>query len=410
MGDLLAMIEPLTLARQLLLWTSSVDEDSDLVSQWSFWGYDYAAQRGVGNYYAANDMTLFDVLSSYLRVTGDVPFLNTSYLVGPFANGSFVSTTVVSTALGLARHWRDARYNVSGGLADYGEAKNLLECVPSYIHRVAGVNAANSYMSKIAADIAEQYLGDAALAAELRADADAVAAAVLGLYVAPGEGADGAGGYFDALYPNGTRAEVRHVMDFVYATLFLGVQREPPAADKAYLPAATAAEMRAFVQRELIVPSWMRALSLNDSAAPLSNRSDHGPSGAYIGWIALTVRSFALAGAYEEALAFLEDTLFSATLGPYGQAIEIRPPGPPYKPMAVTLYNEAVSGSMAHAVVQTLFGFSPQLELPGAPPPATPLVDAGTPRGVSGVLRGVSWRGEAWNVVSGPQGLALEKA
>ena len=47
------MLEPLTLARQLLLWTSSVDEDSDEVSQWSFWGYDYAAQRGVGNYYVS---------------------------------------------------------------------------------------------------------------------------------------------------------------------------------------------------------------------------------------------------------------------------------------------------------------------------------------------------------------------
>ena len=98
MGDILALLEPLTLARQLLLWTSSVDEDSDEVSQWSFWGYDYAAQRGVGNYYAMNDATLFDVLLSYLRVSGDTPFLNTSYLVGPFANGSFATTTVAATA------------------------------------------------------------------------------------------------------------------------------------------------------------------------------------------------------------------------------------------------------------------------------------------------------------------------
>lgn len=209
-GDLLAMLEPLTLARQLLLWTSSVDADSDEVSSWSFWGYDYAAQRGVGNYYAMNDATLFDVLASYLRVSGDLPFLNTSYLVGPFANGSFASTTVVATALGLATHWKAQRYNVSGALADYGEAANLLECVPTYIHRVAGVNAANSYMSGIAADVAERWLGDAPLAAQLRADADAVAAAVLGsLYVAPGTGANGSGGYFRALYPNGTARDVR---------------------------------------------------------------------------------------------------------------------------------------------------------------------------------------------------------
>jgi len=411
MGDLLALLEPLTLARQLLLWTSSVDEDSDEVSQWSFWGYDYASQRGVGNYYAMNDATLFDVLLSYLRVSGDTPFLNTSYLVGPFANGSFATTTVAATALGLATHWRSARYNVSGALADYGEAANLLECVPSYIHRVAGVNAANAYMSNVAADVAEHWgAGDAPLAAQLRADADAVAAAVLGLFVAPGEGSGGGGGYFVARYPNGTEREVRHVMDFVYVTLFLGVQGSPSPSAKAYVPAATAAAMAAFVRQELLVPLWMRALSLNDSAAPLSNRSDHGPSGAYIGWPALTARSLAAAGAYADALAFLEDTLFVATLGPYGQAVEIRPPGLPYKPMSVTLYNEAVSGSMAQAVMAVLFGFAPPLALPGAAPPSSPLVDAGAPRGVNGTMSGLAWQGEVWDVVSGPQGLTLVKA
>lgn len=370
-----------------------------------------------------NDATLFDVLASYLRVSGDLPFLNTSYLVGPYANGSFASTTVIATALGLATHWKAQRYNVSGALADYGEAANLLECVPSYIHRVAGVNAANSYMSGIAGDIAERWLGDAPLAAELRADADAVAAAVLdSLYVAPGAGAGGAGGFFRALYPNGTAREVRHVMDFVYVTLFLGVQRGGVAAASPslaagggsvagpYIPAAVAADMAAFVRNELLVPLWMRALSLNDSAAPLSNRSDHGPSGAYIGWPALTARAFAAAGDYAGAVAFLEDTLYVATLGPYGQAVEIRPPGLPYKPMDVTLYNEAVSGSMAQAVMFAIFGFAPPLQLPGAPPPADgPLVDAATPRGVNGTLSGVWWGGKAWDVVSGPQGLALVK-
>jgi len=331
-----------------------------------------------------------------------------SYLVGPFSNGSFASTTVVATALGLATHWKAQRYNVSGALADYGEAANLLECVPTYIHRVAGVNAANSYMSGIAANIAERWLGDAALAAELRADADAVAAAVLGsLYVAPGTGADGAGGYFRALYPNGTAREVRHVMDFVYVALFLGVQRAD-GDGSAFIPAAVAADMVAFARNELLVPHWMRALSLNDSAAPLSNRSDHGPSGAYIGWPALTSRAFAAAGDYAGAISFLEDTLLVATLGPYGQAVEVRPPGDPYKPMDVTLYNEAVSGSMAQAAMFVLFGFAPPLQLPGAPPPAGgPLVDAATPRGVNGTLRGVAWQGRLWDVVSGPQGLAI---
>lgn len=116
-------------------------------------------------------------------------------------------------------------------------------------------------------------------------------------------------------------------------------------------------------------------------------------------------------GDHAGALAFLEGTLPVATLGPYGQAVEVRPPGDPYKPMDVTLYNEAVSGSMAQAALSVLFGFAPPLQLPGAPPPPDgPLVDAAAPRGVNGTLRGVMWKGATWDVVSGPAGLALVPA
>ena len=337
-----------------------------------------------------------------LRATGDTAYLAQPYLVGPFANGSFVNTTVLATALSIATHWRDPRYNASGSLADYGLEENMLECVPTYIHRVASCNAANSFMAKRYADVAEFVMGDAPLAAQLRADADGIAAAVLGELYVPGA----AGGFFRALYPNGTAPEVRHVMDYVYVTLYLGVI--PPAAaaaaaaaDRNYIPAATAAEMASFAKRELLVPHWMRALSLNDSAAPFSNRSDHGPSGAYTGWPALTARSLGAGGDYAAARAFLEDTLFVAQLGAYGQAVEVRPPGDPYKPMDVTLYNEAVSISLADTVVQTLFGVQPPLVLPGLPAPAgAPLVDAAVARGFNGTLWGFVWQGKRVNVVS----------
>ena len=61
---LLALLEPETFKRQWMLWTSSVDEASDTPSQWSFWGYDYAASRGVGNYYGMNDATLGELVIS----------------------------------------------------------------------------------------------------------------------------------------------------------------------------------------------------------------------------------------------------------------------------------------------------------------------------------------------------------
>lgn len=158
--------------------------------------------------------------------------------------------------------------------------------------------------------------------------------------------------------------------------------------------------MRSLFDGELRVPHWMRALSLLDPAAPYSNRSDHGPAGAYIGWPALTINTLGQQGDYEEALAFTVDTAFVATLGPYGQAVEIRPPGPPYKPMVFTLYNELVGISMADAIVTTLFGFAPPPLLGGSPAGITPLVDAGIGRGFNGTLWNVQFAGSVGAIVS----------
>jgi hypothetical protein len=78
-------------------------------------------------------------------------------------------------------------------------------------------------------------------------------------------------------------------MDYSYVSYFLGVNRTDvtPAhrPSARYIPPGVAAEMGAFAARELLELPWMRALSLHDPAAPFSNRSDHGPSGAYIGCV-----------------------------------------------------------------------------------------------------------------------------
>jgi hypothetical protein len=394
-AQLLAMLEPLTLSRQLLLWTSSVDPDSLELSQWSFWGYDYASQRGVGNYYSTNDVTLFSLIDAYVRASGDWAFFNVSYEVGPYPNGTVFATTVYDTALALAGHWRASAYNASDFLADYGLAANLLECVPSYIHRVASLNAGNAFMASTLAPVAAAR-GDARLAAALRADAASIAAAVMRrLYVA-------GAGFFRAEYPNGTAAAVRHVMDYVYVVEWLG----------AALGAREADEMAAFVARELIAPPWMRALSLRDPAAPASNRSDHGPSGAYIGWPALTVRALARRGtpaAFADAKRFLDQTLFGATLGAYGQAIEIRPPGAPYKPFDVTLYNCLCAAAFADTVMQSFFGWTPPMVLPGEPAPApdAALRFPHVPRGIAGSMTGVRFLGKEWTVQSDDNGLSI---
>jgi hypothetical protein len=53
------------------------------------------------------------------------------------------------------------------------------------------------------------------------------------------------------------------------------------------LPRWQQEEMMAFVQRELRTPHWLRALSLDDKAASLSDRKDHGPFGSYDGWLGM---------------------------------------------------------------------------------------------------------------------------
>ena len=198
----------------------------------------------------------------------------------------------------------------------------------------------------------------------------------------------------------------------MYVTRFLGVAGGAAGGrvGAGSIPAGVAAEMAAFVRGALLVPHWMRALSLSDPAAPLSNRSDHGPSGAYIGWPALTVKALASQGYRAEALAFLNDTVFVAQLGPYGQAVEVRPPGDPYKPMDVTLYNALVSHAFADAILDVAFGWELPAVLPGSAAPSNPIKDPGAPRGFSGALFNVEGRGPLFNVVRGPSGLALEAA
>ena len=401
-SQLLMLLEPETYARQVLLWMGSVDEVG-VPSYLSFWGYDYASRRGVGNYYSSNLFTLMELIHAYLRVTGDVDFLSTRLAI-PYPNGTVAHPTLYDLALAMSQHWRSM--NASGYLADFGLAPNLLECVPSYIHFVAGPNAGNAWMAQAMSAIAGSWAGDAPTAQALAVDAAAIAQDVLQRLYLPGKG------YWRALQPSGVGAPVQHVMDFVYTSRFLGVQggQSGGRVGPGHIPTHVASEMGTWLKANLLVPHWMRALSLSDPAAPLSNRSDHGPSGSYIGWPALTIKSLHAQGDTAGALAFLNDTLFCATLGPYGQAIEVRPPGDPYKPMDVTLYNAMVSHSFGDAIMEVAFGLTLPLALPGQPPATSPLVDADKSRGFWGTLWGVHWNGTLWNVVSSSGGLALVPA
>ena len=204
---------------------------------------------------------------------------------------------------------------VVDGLADYGTETHLLECVPTYTHKVAALNAANAKMMRSSATIAEGR-GDRARAAHLRALASNVSALVRSkLFIGGANGTDG--GFFAAEQPTGELVPVRHVIDFISVVTSI-------AED---LPPAMRRSMMGFVRRELLTTNWMRALSLQDSSllhpSANSDRKDHGPLGAYDGWPGETIEAFCLLGEYQAALELTRAMATAYDDGPGGQAHQV---------------------------------------------------------------------------------------
>lgn len=253
-ATVLSMLNPDMMRSSLLQWMRPSLGGRDAAAGW---GVDFFSGRAVGNHYAANDMTLFKLALHYVQQTGEFSFMDELVAGRP----------VLAWMTDFATAYRNLSSSGSGGggsdaLADYGTASALLECVPTYQHEVASFNAANVWMMESLATLllARDHPGDASQAHSLRKHADAMAAAVLSLYV---EGK----GYWRARYPNGTELPVQHVIDFVYTSEFLGAERLGPRR---------LAEMNTFVREKLLTDTWMRALAADDPAAAASDRTDHG--------------------------------------------------------------------------------------------------------------------------------------
>ena len=238
-----ALLDPATMKQHLTGWLK-LDVDR-------YFAQDFYSGTGVGFRYSASSLAIFRMLEVYLRVTGDTEFLHEQ------VNGR----TILQHMDDLAMSWKK-RVREGDVLADFGTAGELLECVPTYIHRVPSLNAGSVWMMRTVAAAYEQ-LGDHRRAEDLRREADRLAAAVLGLY-ASGKG------YWYSLHRDGSRVEMRHCYDFLTVGDFMTADLSAEMGD----------EMVAFVERELLTKNWMRAQSLSDVAAAYSDRADHGPFGA----------------------------------------------------------------------------------------------------------------------------------
>lgn len=285
---LLAMLDPAVLRRMIETWMT--------LDVHQHFGTEFLTGAGVGPWYSVNDFAMSRMAKEYLRWTGDRAWLDKEI------GGRKVLDLLVS----YAEHWRSLDVN-KHGLADYGGVNNLLEAVSSYVHEVAGLNAANVYNLRFAAELLE-YKGQKEKAAALRKEAVDLGKRVNELYV---EGK----GVWHCRLPDGSYNEVHHCYDFGTTLVTIGdlMSRQQKA------------EMVRFFREELQTPSWMRALSTRDLDVTFSIRPDHQWTGAYTAWPALALSGLFIAGETELAFDWMKGLAKTAMQGPIAQAHFVEP-------------------------------------------------------------------------------------
>jgi hypothetical protein len=360
-----ALLEPAGMKAVLRRWLVQNPRSGSVIDLREAKGFDSARYDHITGY-AFNACTIFKTADEYLRATDDRAFLDEKLEDG---------RTVLAHLDGLATDWETLPKGPRG-LTNYGENLNLLECAPAYIHCVPSLNAQNVWMLRRAAGW-HNLRGEADRADEFTGKASALLPAVLGL-VKAGDGV------WNAFHMDGRLVELRHCVDFIYAGNALLSE----------LSTKQKAEMVAFVKRELLMRDWMRAMSLKDAAAPLSDRPDHGPMGAYDGWIPLTVGAMWRLGDPAGAYDFYKRTAVVTHEGPFAQAREFYGPARESYAAPVRIaerqgcMKECISGAaFTDVVINTFFGFSPS---PGG---TALLADPGTARPFTARLRHVRYRG-----------------
>ena len=298
-------------------------------------GFDTRNGGPPGKEYSASHYSLFRLVEHYVCVTGDRAFLDER--AGDH--------TVFEHLELLANGWRDRRAEATGGvLADLGaDPWRLLECVPNYVNVVASFNAAYvGMMRSLAGLLRSAGRGDEARTAE--AEASGLAAELLTMLLPDGR--------WQIRHP-GLEESIGHVLDFGLAGSYLHED----------LSESQRADMVGFVSQKLLAASWMRALALDDPAAPLANRPDHGSAGAFCAWPGVTAHAFARLGRPDLAAQLLGRLHAAASGGLWGQAMEIVAEGPEGR---VRVAEDGVSNrdsiagvAASEAVLSGLFGFEP---------------------------------------------------
>jgi hypothetical protein len=328
-----ALLDPGTMCRQLEHWiTTGVDRH---------YGTNWLTGQPFGVWYAVNDYAMTRLVRDYVRYTGDRAWLDR-----PVPDRGGRSWPVRKYVDGWATRWQRLRRGDSG-LADYGDEDNLLECVSTYTHEVAGLNAMNVWCLRVAAEVSGLQ-GDEERAQRWRDQAGALAADVLSLYE-PGTG------YWMARRGDGTAVPVRHCYDLQTAGFALADDLSQVQRD----------EIIGFFRSDLQTKTWMRAMSTADPDAAWTVRPDHQWTGAYTAWPAEAAQALYRLGAEEVVRDWLVGLARSTQEGPFAQGHFVEglvpashdgaPKAPPEKPYLMD-WACSSSGSFVGLILEGVFG------------------------------------------------------
>ena len=376
-----ALLEPAGMKATLRRWLVQNVRSGTAINLSDTSGYDTTHYDHITGY-AFNACTIFKTALEYIRVTGDLTFLDEKLSDGE---------TVLQRMDDMATDWKTLVLPGSP-LANYGENNNLLECAPAYINRVASANAQDVWMMRQDAQL-QHLKGNTTRALELQQEASNLLPAVLDLYK-KGDGV------WYGLHNNGFRVELRHCVDYIYVGNAIAGDLSPTEKR----------EMTTFVKRELFMKYWMRAMSQKDTAAAVSDRPDHGPMGAYDGWIPLTTGTMWRLGYPVDAFNFYCRTAAVTKEGPFAQAREFYGPNRDKFDAPVRIaeregcMKECISGAaFTDVVLNTFFGFEPSINGKSV------LADPNTPRPFVGKLRNVSFRGKLFTITANKKGVHMRK-
>ena len=261
-------------------------------------GSEYLTGRPVGPWYSVNDYAMLSMSNYLLRWNGRMNWLGKTVAAsdrkvsGPQKVLDHLQKHADSWNFFKSRH----------GLADYGGINNLLECVSTYIHEVASLNAGNVFNLRFMADLLD-LTGNPEQAQKYRQEAAALLPEVMKLYK------DGSG-YWQARFPDGKMVEVRHCYDFFTTINTIGGD----------LTETQKAEMFRFFNEELKTETWIRAISPLDDNTMFSARPDHQWNGGYPAWPPQAAGALYKIGRGDVAFKWLKGLARSANQGPFGQA------------------------------------------------------------------------------------------